>query len=139
MIRCGVRWSAAIAMAVAMSLAVAQPAGQASDPDKPTKGVAYTLPQWFKPSFLDFRQDVAEARKQGLKEIFTNVGTTGVDRQVVAVFVLDDAGKTDEVRDLVDGSVPKPSRVIVNGNVMVVYGPAGVDRTAQVQQAVEAL
>lgn len=28
-------------------------------------GVAYSLPQWFKPSFLDFPQDVAEARKQG--------------------------------------------------------------------------
>ena len=28
-------------------------------------GVAYTLPEWFKQSFLDFRDDVEEARKQG--------------------------------------------------------------------------
>ncbi len=49
----------------ALVLAAAQAAGQASDPEKPARGVAYTLPQWFKPSFLDFRQDVAEARKQG--------------------------------------------------------------------------
>lgn len=32
---------------------------------KPKAGVAYTLPDWFKPSFLDFRQDVAEARERG--------------------------------------------------------------------------
>lgn len=45
--------------------AAGQPAGQASDPERPAKGTAYTLPQWFKPSFLDFRQDVAEARSRG--------------------------------------------------------------------------
>jgi thioredoxin-related protein len=55
----------ALAFASAWQLAAAQPAGRASDPEKPVTGVAYTLPQWFKPSFLDFRQDVAEARKQG--------------------------------------------------------------------------
>lgn len=64
-IRRGLHWCAAIALAAATLSAVAQTAGQASDPERPAKGVAYTLPQWFKPSFLDFRQDVAEARKQG--------------------------------------------------------------------------
>jgi thioredoxin-related protein len=64
-IPCGFRSGAAIALAGAWLLAAAQPAGQASDPERPVKGVAYTLPQWFKPSFLDFRQDVAEARKHG--------------------------------------------------------------------------
>jgi thioredoxin-related protein len=65
MIRYGVQWCAAIVMTAATLSAVAQPEGTASDPERPAKGVAYALPQWFKPSFLDFRQDVAEARKQG--------------------------------------------------------------------------
>lgn len=55
----------ALTLVGAWRLAAAQPAGQASDPKKPVTGVAYTLPQWFKSSFLDFRQDLAEARKQG--------------------------------------------------------------------------
>jgi thioredoxin-related protein len=59
------RLAAAFALACAWLLAAAQPAGRASDPEKPVKGVAYTLPQWFKSSFLDFRQDVADARRQG--------------------------------------------------------------------------
>lgn len=54
-----------LAFAGTWRLAAAQTTGQASDPAKPVTGVAYTLPQWFKSSFLDFRQDVAEARKQG--------------------------------------------------------------------------
>lgn len=54
-----------LTLAGASLLAAAQPAGQVSDPEKPVTGIAYTLPQWFKSSFLDFRQDVAEARKQG--------------------------------------------------------------------------
>ena len=49
----------------ALVFAAAQAAGQASDPEKPVRGVAYTLPPWFKSSFLDFRHDVAEARTQG--------------------------------------------------------------------------
>jgi hypothetical protein len=39
----------------------------------------------------------------------------------------------------VQGSVPEPSRLIVNENVMVVYAAAGKDRAAQVEQAVKAL
>ena len=49
----------------ALTLAAPSPAGAAEDLPTPKAGVPYTLPEWFKPSFLDFRQDVAEARKQG--------------------------------------------------------------------------
>jgi thioredoxin-related protein len=49
----------------ALMLAASGPAGAAEEPAAPNVGVPYTLPEWFKPSFLDFRQDVAEARKQG--------------------------------------------------------------------------
>ena len=49
----------------ALTLAVAGLAVAAEDPAALKAGVPYTLPEWFKPSFLDFRQDVAEARKQG--------------------------------------------------------------------------
>ncbi len=34
-------------------------------PGKLTKGEVYSLPPWFKASFLDFRSDVEEARLQG--------------------------------------------------------------------------
>jgi len=46
-------------------LAVAGTAGAQTGAGKLKGGVAYTLPEWFKPSFLDFRQDVAEARQRG--------------------------------------------------------------------------
>jgi len=46
-------------------LAAAGPTGAATEPGELKGGVAYTLPQWFKPSFLDLRQDVAEARQRG--------------------------------------------------------------------------
>lgn len=59
----------------ALMLAAPGPAGSAEEPPAPKIGVPYTLPEWFKPSFLDFRQDVAEARKQG--------------RQVMVFFHLD--------------------------------------------------
>jgi thioredoxin-related protein len=49
----------------ALMLSAAGLTGAAEDPGTLKGGVAYTLPHWFKPSFLDFRQDVAEARKQG--------------------------------------------------------------------------
>ncbi|MDX1375340.1 MAG: thioredoxin fold domain-containing protein [Burkholderiales bacterium] len=35
----------------------------AQTPGKLTGGIVYALPAWFKPSFLDFREDVEEARK----------------------------------------------------------------------------
>jgi hypothetical protein len=81
----------------------------------------------------------AEARDQGLKSAFSNAATTAEDRQAVVVFLLKDAGVTDKVSDLVRGSVPEPSRLIVHENVMVVYGAAGRDRAAQVENAVKAL
>lgn len=60
----------------ALMLAVAGLTGAAEEPPAPKVAVAYTLPEWFKPSFLDFPQDVAEARKQG--------------KQVMVFFHLDD-------------------------------------------------
>jgi hypothetical protein len=80
-----------------------------------------------------------EARAQGLKSAFSNVATAAEDRQAVVVFLLEDAGVADKVGDLVRGSVPEPSRLIVNENVMVVYAAAGRDRAAQVENAVQAL
>ncbi|MBK5102707.1 MAG: thioredoxin fold domain-containing protein [Burkholderiales bacterium] len=40
-------------------------AGADTRPGRVTGGIAYTLPSWFKASFLDFRADVEEARGQG--------------------------------------------------------------------------
>jgi hypothetical protein len=81
----------------------------------------------------------AEARDQGLEASYTNGATAAKDKQAVALFVLEDAGVADKVADLVRGSAPQPSRLIVSGNVMVVYAPAGKDRGAAVAKAVEAL
>jgi len=47
------------------ALLASGPAAADSAPGKLTGGIVYTLPQWFKPSFLDFREDIEEARKQG--------------------------------------------------------------------------
>ena len=66
--------SVAAALA-ALVLAAAGLTGAAEDPAALKAGVPYSLPEWFKPSFLDFRQDVAEARKQ--------------NRQVLVFFHLD--------------------------------------------------
>jgi hypothetical protein len=81
----------------------------------------------------------AEAREQGLESAFSNAATVAEDGQAVVLFLLHDAGVADKVGDVVRGSVPEPSRLIVNGNVMVVYAAAGKDRAAQVENAVEAL
>jgi hypothetical protein len=85
------------------------------------------------------QQVPAEAREQGLEAAFSNAATAVRDRQAVAVFLLEDAGVADEVGALVRDSVPQPSRLIVNDNVLVVYAAAGKDRAAQVEKAVEAL
>ena len=53
------------AVFIALALLAAGPAAAQTAPGKLTGGVVYTLPQWFKQSFLDFREDVEEARKQG--------------------------------------------------------------------------
>ena len=81
----------------------------------------------------------ADAREQGLKTAYSNVATVMKDGQAVFLFLLKDANVADKVNDLVEDSVPQSSRLIVNENVMVVYSPAGKDRTAQVKRAVEAL
>jgi len=81
----------------------------------------------------------ADARDQGLERYYTNAATVARDKQAVALFVLEDAGIADKVSDLVRGSAPKPSRLIVSDNVMVVYAAAGKDRGAAVAKAVEAL
>jgi hypothetical protein len=81
----------------------------------------------------------AEAREQGLESAFSNAATVAEDRQAVVVFLLEDAGVAEKVGDMVRGSVPQPSRLIVNKNVMVVYAAAGKDRSAPVEQAIKAL
>jgi hypothetical protein len=81
----------------------------------------------------------AEVREQGLESAFSNTATVADDRQAIAVFLLEDAGTADKVGELVRGSVPARSRLIVHENVIVAYAAAGKDRAAQVEQAVKAL
>ena len=80
-----------------------------------------------------------EAREQGLRASYSNAATAVEDGQIVGVFVMKDAGVADEVSDMVRGSAPKSARLIVDGEVMVVYAAAGSDRAAAVESAVEAL
>jgi len=47
------------------AMVLACPAGAQTARGKMSGGIAYSLPQWFKPSFLNFQDDVAEARKRG--------------------------------------------------------------------------
>lgn len=56
---------AALLVLATLLLAPAAPAIAQGTPGKLSGGKAYTLPQWFKPSFLDFREDAAEAGKRG--------------------------------------------------------------------------
>ena len=65
--------------------------------------------------------------------------TAAKDKQVVGVFVMKDADVADEVSDLVRSSAPSSARLIRNGKVMVVYAPAGSDRSAAVKRAVKGL
>ena len=46
----------------ALSLAIISSALAQGTPGEPKGAVAYTLPAWFKPSFLDVPEDIAEAR-----------------------------------------------------------------------------
>ena len=61
------------------------------------------------------------------------------DKQVLGLFVMKSAGVAGKVSDLVRGSAPKSARLIVNGEVMVVYAAAGSDRGAAVERAVKSL
>jgi hypothetical protein len=81
----------------------------------------------------------AEAREQGLKAAYTNAPTAAGDRQAVGLFLLDDDDAARKVGELVRDSAPERSRLIVNDNVVVMYAPAGEDRAAEVQRAVDAL
>jgi thioredoxin-related protein len=49
--------------AAAILLAITTPAGAQTAAGKLTGGIVYSLPDWFKPSFLDLREDVEEARQ----------------------------------------------------------------------------
>ena len=80
-----------------------------------------------------------EAREQGLRASFSNAATAVKDKQVVALFVMDDAGVADKVSDMVRESAPKSAKLFVDGEVMVVYAAAGADHAAAVEQAVKAL
>lgn len=81
----------------------------------------------------------AEARKQGLRAAYSNTATAVKDKQIVGLFVMKDADVADEVSDMVRGSAPKSARLIVNGNVMVVYAATGADHATAVENAVKAL
>ena len=80
-----------------------------------------------------------DAAEQGLRASYTNAATVAKDRQAVALFLLDDAGVAEKVKDLVRGSTPGRSRLIVHDEVLVVYAAAGADRGAQVEKAIKAL
>lgn len=80
-----------------------------------------------------------DAREQGLQASYSNAATAVKDKQIVAVFVMDDADVAGEVSDMVRASAPKSAKLIVNDEVMVVYATAGTDHSAAVQQAVKAL
>lgn len=81
----------------------------------------------------------AAARKQGLRATYSNAATAVKDKQVVGLFVLRDAQVADKVSGLVRASAPKSARLIVNGDLMVVYAAAGSDRGGAVERAVNAL
>jgi hypothetical protein len=80
-----------------------------------------------------------EARDQGLRASFSNAATAAKDRQVLFLFLMKDEKVADEVKDTVKSTVPEPSRLIVNGEVLVVYAANGSDHAKQVEKAVEAL
>ena len=80
-----------------------------------------------------------DAREQGLEASFSNAGTAVKDKQVVALFVMEDADVADKVSDMVRASAPESAKLIVDGEVMVVYAAAGADHAAAVERAVKAL
>jgi hypothetical protein len=80
-----------------------------------------------------------EAREQGLRASYSNSSTAVKDEQVVGLFVMKDADVVDEVSDQIRASAPKSAKLIVNGEVMVVYAAAGSDRSRAIERAVKAL
>ena len=67
----------------------------------------------------------ADAREQGLQASFSNAATVAEDKQVVGLFVVKDAELAGDVSEQVRKSAPKAAKLIVDGNVLVVYAPAG--------------
>lgn len=49
----------------ALLVALGAPAGAETTPGRMKGGVAYSLPEWFKPSLLNLREDAEEARRHG--------------------------------------------------------------------------
>jgi hypothetical protein len=80
-----------------------------------------------------------DAREQGLRASYSNSPTAVKDKQVVGLFVMKDADLADEVSDQVRATAPKSAKLIVNGEVMVVYAATGADRTRAIERAVKAL
>jgi hypothetical protein len=80
-----------------------------------------------------------DARKEGLRASYSDAATAVKDKQVIGLFVVKDADLADKVSAKVRQSAPKTAKLIVDGNVMVVYAAAGDDRFAAVKQAVKAL
>jgi hypothetical protein len=80
-----------------------------------------------------------DAREQGLRASYSNATTAVKDKQVVALFVMNDAGVGDKVSDIVRSSAPESARLIVNDKIMVVYAAAGSDHATAVEHAIEAL
>jgi hypothetical protein len=80
-----------------------------------------------------------DAREQGLEASYSNAATAVKDKQVVALLLMEDAGVADEVSDMVRASAPVSAKLIVDGEVMVVYAAAGADHAAAVERAVKAL
>ena len=82
----------------------------------------------------------AEAKEQGLQASFTNARSIAKDKQVVALFVVKNDELAADVAKQVRQTVPSGGKLIVDGNVMVVYANAGgTDKSTAVEQAVKAL
>ena len=78
--------------------------------------------------------------EQGLQASYTNAASIAEDKQVVALFVVKDDDLATDVAKQVRQTVPKGGKLIVDGNVMVVYANAGgTTSPTAVEQAVKAL
>jgi predicted small secreted protein len=81
----------------------------------------------------------ADAREQGLRASYSNARTAVRDQQVVGLFVMRNAKVASKVSEMVRSSAPKSARLLVNGEVIVVYSAAGADHAADVERAVKEL
>jgi CTP:molybdopterin cytidylyltransferase MocA len=127
-----------IALAATATLALA---ACGSDSDEPSVAPGTAKAQVERAAHITLAEDAvpADAREDGMRASFSNSATAADDKQAVALFVMKDAEVADEVSDRLRTSGPKSARLIVNGPVMVMYAPAGNDRSEAVQRAVDAL